>query len=203
MDTPTTSNTLLHLSPLEKARAWVQALIVLRQCNHSAISTLIALLMIKPFLLAVLISWKIATSSFQQGQKPWRRRLVENAFQATVALKLSAAQMSYLGGGTTREAYLNWAKQRCAPIRETPIAHEARILWIGEPGTKKVILYFHGSCPSRPAFTSRSLTRDPMASLGGGYLSSVQGFQLDYVSGMLGRLRMSGKSVSIALLEYS
>ncbi|TEB33932.1 alpha/beta-hydrolase [Coprinellus micaceus] len=89
--------------------------------------------------------------------------------------------MNYLGGGTTHDAYLNWAKRHGALIQEEAIAHEARILWIGERGTKKVILYFHG----------------------GGYLSSVQGFQLDYVSGMLGRLRKSGKSVSIALLEYS
>lgn len=200
MNTPSKFDALLHLSTLEKARAWVQALFVLRQCNRPTTSVLIALL--KSILSAVLMSWKIATSSFQSGQKPWRRRLVENAFQATVTLKLSAAQMNYLGGGTTHDAYLNWTKRRGALIQEEAIAHEARILWIGERGTKKVILYFHGS-RSRPAFTSHFLTRDPMVSTGGGYLSSVQGFQLDYVSGMLGRLRKSGKSVSIALLEYS
>ncbi|TFK33638.1 Alpha/Beta hydrolase protein [Crucibulum laeve] len=77
-----------------------------------------------------------------QQHKPWGRVLSDSGFRYVGGL-FGIAQVQYLAG-TTRGTYEKWMKAKGLEPVVDEIGDNARLLWIGEKRTEKVIMYIHG-----------------------------------------------------------
>ncbi|KAF9525447.1 Alpha/Beta hydrolase protein [Crepidotus variabilis] len=80
--------------------------------------------------------------SKNNAHKPWRRVLTDATFRY-VSSSMSVPQMQ-LVMGTTLSVYKKWAKQHGVERDVQELGDDARLLWMTERNTDRVILYIHG-----------------------------------------------------------
>ncbi|KAL0575578.1 hypothetical protein V5O48_006394 [Marasmius crinis-equi] len=95
--------------------------------------------------LPVILAWKLLISPFSEytRHKTWRQVLGAAAYRACV---LSIPQMQYIHGQRqTIECYKQWSAKRGLPVNiENAGGEDAKMLWVGEKRTDRVIYYLHG-----------------------------------------------------------
>jgi len=126
--------------------------------------------------LPVLIVWTYLSKSSATKSK---RRLVFDRILKRIVTTLNIRQLQYLFG-TTRGQYLSWCKKkRLEPIIED--IEGAKLLWIGERGLDKVIVYLHG----------------------GGFVAPASSANFELVNYIRTTLRERGVNLSVMMVEYT
>ena len=92
-----------------------------------------------------MLGWTFSTSLFHETNrhKTWSR-IASEASTYHVTHWLNASQMQWLTPKSTRECYEGCTKEHKLPVLIDELGSDARLLWLGERRTDKVILYLHG-----------------------------------------------------------
>ncbi|KAF8882826.1 Alpha/Beta hydrolase protein [Infundibulicybe gibba] len=127
------------------------------------------------------VIWGFISSPFvsYRRRKTWKRLLGDTTLRFLVA-SLNIRQLQYILG-TTRYVYEAWSKKNKSPVTFEELGGDARLFWIGQKKTEKVILYFHG----------------------GAFLVSMGDPAASFWKYIQEQLKADGNEVGIAVLNYS
>ncbi|KAF8154251.1 Alpha/Beta hydrolase protein [Crassisporium funariophilum] len=131
--------------------------------------------------LCVVVPWRLLLSFVtDEKQKTWRRVVFDAGFR-WVAHSQTIPHIAHLIGPTTN-TYKAWVKQNALEACIEEIAEDARLLWIGEKRTTKVILYIHG----------------------GGYSMPLCDFTASFWKHLQGELKQKAQlDIGVVMLDYS
>ncbi|KAG5638085.1 hypothetical protein H0H81_001852 [Sphagnurus paluster] len=131
--------------------------------------------------LPLVLGWTLLTSPFHPNNqhKTWNRVLGDKVFYHLTG-QLSVKQLQW-ALGDTMDVYRDWMNTQKLPLVIDELGEKARLLWIGQRRTDRVILYFHG----------------------GGYLLPMPFFVPDFWSYVLKELKVKDKEAGFAILQYS
>ncbi|TFK59721.1 hypothetical protein BDN72DRAFT_965955, partial [Pluteus cervinus] len=131
-----------------------------------------------PFILA----WSLMTKPFvsRHAKKHWKRVVIETAIQ-TVTGAFNRVQLQYLFGDSTQRNIEKWAKRVKVPIEVEEIGENAKLTWMGQKRTDRVIFYFHG----------------------GAFLMPLQEPSLDFWKYIQRELKRRGQDVTFVVLQYT
>ncbi|TFK69505.1 alpha/beta-hydrolase [Pluteus cervinus] len=132
--------------------------------------------------LPFILTWSLATKSFvpHNAKKHWKRVMADTAVQ-TLTSTLNRVQFQYMFGDPTQVIAEKWGKRAGVPIEIEEIGEDARLIWIGQKRTDRVIFYLHG----------------------GGFLMPLQESSLGFWNYTQKELKRRGQDVTFVALQYT
>ncbi|RDB17506.1 putative steryl acetyl hydrolase mug81 [Hypsizygus marmoreus] len=131
--------------------------------------------------LPLVLGWTLLTSPFHHNNRhKSAKRVLGDKFFYHLTGRLNIKQLQWLTG-TTLDVYEAYVKANKLPRVVDELDEGARLLWIGERRTDRVILYFHG----------------------GAFLIPMQTTAAPFWKQAQDELKSKGKDVGIAILQYS
>ncbi|TFK64506.1 alpha/beta-hydrolase [Pluteus cervinus] len=132
--------------------------------------------------LPFILIWSLATKPFvpHNTKKHWKRVLVDAAVQ-TLTCTLNRVQFQYMFGDPSQVIAEKWGKRVGVPIEVEEIGEDAKLIWIGQKRTDRVIFYLHG----------------------GGFLMPLQDSPLGFWNYVGKELKRRGQDVTVVALQYT
>ncbi|KAF9449697.1 alpha/beta-hydrolase [Macrolepiota fuliginosa MF-IS2] len=127
--------------------------------------------------LPIVIIWSFL---FKSGKTKSKKRVVFDRSLRYVVNSLNVRQLQHVMG-TTRGVYDAWCKRNNLGPDVEGVGEGANLLWVGERGLDKVIIYLHGGAFLLPPFT----------------------YNLDFFHHVRTVLRQRGVNASVVLVEYT